>query len=210
MRRELIYAAIAVVLLLVLAGPVRKLVVSGKRLTKTSLDADKNIPVDVHTLAQQAAAVVGDDVSDEEYALARMVGSEEESADDATKTAIAWVCVNDAAAAFGGDIIACLTYSTHAGSKGYFGDQNGRRYSTARDPYDGDLAIARDVLSGSVPDPTSGAVNFFRPKVQDILYAKGKVRRTADQVDADWTSGGKELVDVPGADPDISFYRKVT
>jgi hypothetical protein len=208
MRRELIYAAVALALLWVLAGPVETFMTQGKRLTRTTV-VGGNVTADAHALALQAAGVVGEDVSDEEYALARMVGSEEESEDLATKTAIAWTCVNDAAAAFGGDIIACLTFSTDPARKGYFGDQTHRRYSTARDPYQGDLEIARAVLSGSSPDPTGGAVNFFRSALQDKLFAAGKVSRTGAQVDAAWTKAGKERVDVLGADPAISFYRKV-
>jgi hypothetical protein len=207
MRRQLIYLAIAVALFLVLAGPVETFMTQGKRLTRTTV-VNGNVGADPHALALQASEVTGDDVSDEEYALARMVGSEEEAEDDTTKIAIAWTCVNDAAATFGGDIIACLTFSTAADRKGYFGDQTHRRYSTARDPYEGDLALARAVLSGSSPDQTGGAVNFFRARLQDILYAQGKVKRTGAQVDADWTNAGKQRVDVPGADPAIWFYRK--
>ena len=206
MRRQLIYLAIAVALFLVLAGPVSTLMDRGKRLTHTTLDGAGNIAADPHALALQAAAVAGADVSDDEYALARMVSSEEGGADRATKIAICWVAVNDGQA-FGG-VVQVLTYDKSAAGSGYFGNQTGRRYSTARDPYEDDLEIARAVLSGQEPDTTGGATHFFRSALQDVLLAEGRVKKSAADVDASWRGYGFVPVAPDGADPAITFYRK--
>jgi hypothetical protein len=206
MRRELIYFAIAVALLLVLGGPVRTFVARGKRLTRTTLDSTGNVAADPHALAAAAGELLGELVGDEEYALARMVSSEEGDADRETKVAIAWVAVNDAQA-FGG-VVQVLTYSTTSSERGYFGDQTGRRYSTARDPYEDDLAVARAVLSGMEPDTTGGSTHFFRSALQDVLLAQGRVSRSAAEVDDKWRSEGFEPYAPAGADSDITFYRR--
>jgi hypothetical protein len=207
MRREFLYLALAAILFVVLFSQVETMIARGSRLTTAPAGDDGNVPVSPHDLAVQASDVTGDEVSDDDYGLARMLASEEPNADYVTKVALAWVCVNDSQS-FGG-IVAVLTYSSSAAHKGSYGTQTGRRYSTRSDPHEGELEVARRVRGGMEPDITSGAVNFFRPVVQDLLFAEGKVSRTSDQVDAEWTSAGKERVTVPGADPNIWFYRKV-
>jgi hypothetical protein len=206
MRKQLIYIAIAV-LLLVMGFGVARTIVKGKRLTRASVGTNGNVAADPHALALKASEATGDFVSDEEYALCRMIGSEEPDADYATQVAIAWVCVNDSQSF--GSVLDVVTYSTDSSRRGYFGDQTHRRYSTARDPYEGHLQVARAVLSGLEADTTGGAVNFFRPLVQNLLHGQNPTRyKSADQVDAEW-SRSKERVVVAGADQDLWFYRKV-
>jgi hypothetical protein len=80
--------------------------------------------------------------------------------------------------------------------------------STVLDPYDDDIAIAKAVLTGQLGDPTGGATNFFRPGLQDTLYAEGKVTRDADAVVADWTAGGLAQVSIDGIPGDeLAFFR---
>ena len=81
------------------------------------------------------------------------------------------------------------------------GGQAGRYASTANPSTDATRSIAYDVLSGLVPDPTGGAVQFDAPRTQDALFAQGRVRLDAAGVAASRESEGKEVVYLPGVDP---------
>jgi hypothetical protein len=130
------------------------------RLTHATEDEAGNVPRSVDDLAVEASATLGESVSPPEYALARMVRNENTPArkggNDAERAAIIWVCMNDAAANNGGDIVQCIT-----GGKG-FGHQTGRKYASGReDPYDIDLDLVRRCYSGQIPDPTGGRTHFM-------------------------------------------------
>lgn len=173
--------------------------VRGKRLTTSTTDSNGDIVESPIELARQASATLGRDVSVEAYALARNIHSEEASSDQATQAAVAWVAVNVA----DGDILRLLTRCKRASGNGKFGAQKGRFASTARDPYAGDLEVAEAVLSGAYPDPTEGAVHYFRPTLQDILFNQGKVSKTADQIEASWGGNGYQ---VAGVDAGLTFF----
>ena len=130
------------------------------KLTHCTEDADGNVPCSIDDLVAQASEVAGEAVSPPEYALARMVRNEMTPAhrggNDAERAAIIWVCMNDAAANNGGDIVQCIT-----GGKG-FGHQRGRKYASGReDPYDVDLDLVRRCYGGQIPDPTGGRTHFM-------------------------------------------------
>lgn len=173
--------------------------VRGRRLTRATTDDNGDIVESPAELAAQASQVVGRDVNVNAYALARNIHSEEASSDSPTQAAIAYVAVNVSH----GDIVGLLTRDKNPSGVGKFGHQSGRWASTAADPYESDLQIAETVLSGNVPDPTNGAVHYFRPTLQDILFNEGKVRKTSDQIEADW--GGQGYT-VPGVDSGLMFF----
>jgi hypothetical protein len=175
-------------------------VTRGARLTHTVLNDAGDVDDDPSSLAIAASAVAGRDVSLDELALSRMLASEEATSSAATKIAIAWVAVNEARRR--GVTAAALLLADRGPGDGHFGEQRGRYASTRADSYEGDLQIASDVLEGRVADITSGAVHFYRPKLQDQLYAKGKTSKTAADVAAAWGNG----YNVDGTDEGIVFF----
>lgn len=135
-------------------------VIGATRLTHETEDASGNVASSPEALAAEASQTLGQSVGVEEYALARMLRCERtpphKNGNDGEGAAIVWVCLNDAAAHDGGDIIRCLT-----NGRG-FGKQIGRKYATGRaDPYDRDLDLVRRCLSGAIPDPTGGRTHFM-------------------------------------------------
>jgi len=176
----------------------------GKKLSQSTLDANGDCEQSVDDLARQAADTLGiADTSVEGYSLARMLASEEESATADTKAALAWVAVN-VSNSRDTSITALLTDDINDHGQGKYGHQAGRWASTATDPYEGDWNVALNVLTGATPDPTGGAVHYYRPTLQDKLLALGKVKSSAAEIDAQWGGNG---FTVPGVDPDITFYR---
>ena len=180
--------------------------VRGRRLTHATTDANGDIVETPEDLAAQASQVVGRSVDVNAYALARNIHSEEASSDAPTQAAIAYVALNVSH----GDVVGLLTRNKNASGAGKFGDQrSGRWASTASDPYEGDLQIAETVLGGNVPDPTisdtapMGAIHYFRPTLQDILFSQGKVRTTSEQIEANWGGDGYT---VPGVDSGLLFF----
>ena len=173
--------------------------IKGKRLTKGTVNENGDIVESPEDLAAQASITLGREVSVEAYSLARNIHSEEASSDQATQAAVAWVAVNVS----NGDIVGLLTRCKRASGRGKFGLQTGRWASTARDPYEGDLEVAESILSGTYPDPTNGAVHYFRPTLQDILFNEGKVSKTADQIETSWGGNGYKI---DGVDDGLTFF----
>lgn len=182
----------------------------GARLTNASYDhATGVVSADPAELAAQMGATL------DECALARMLSSEEGRSDNTTKAAVAWVACNNAQHS-GKSVAALLLHATEPAHSGRFGtfknidkssprygeDSHGRpnvadRYaSTALDPYEGDLDLARAVLNGSIADMTSGAIQFDRPAGET----------NPDAVAAKRYAAGRTLVEVPGADPGLRFW----
>ena len=129
------------------------LVGRGRRLSVRTIDDSGTVVESLGDLVAQAVAVLGTDVQPDAYLLASVSASEHPNAGEREKAAIQRVVINDAAA--------------HGWSKEYavtvgkgMGHQSGRRYSSARDPYEDDLRIAVANLNGTQADETSGATNF--------------------------------------------------
>lgn len=158
------------------------------------------------------------------YALARMLSSEEGPSPTVYKIAVGWAAVNAA----GGNVAHKLLAGKGA-SDGHFASQNaryetgqldpatedpvtehaGKYATTAVDPREDDIVIATAILGGALADLTKGATNFYRPRVQDRQYAAGKVRRSAEQVDAEWRARGLEPLEIDGIDSaELAFYRE--
>lgn len=163
-------------------------ITQGTRLTRCPYDKTTGVvPCDPQALADQAGATL------EEYALARNIASEEGSKPVAVQALIAHATKNHAARS-GLAISALLLRANNGAHAGYFGTQkdidpdsanegsSDRYASTALDPYDGHLAVARGVLDGSIPDLTGGADQYDEPggeKDPDAVAAK---RLAAGQV----------------------------
>lgn len=171
----------------------------GARLTRAPYDPSTGVvPGTPDSLASTA------NLTDDQYALARMVSSEEGNSDNTIKVAVCWAVINYAAKVGKSitDLLIHATEPTHSGSFGTYKNidassaTNGKpdRYaSTALDPYDGDGQIASSCLDGTFADPTNGATQFDRPGGEkDPTYTETK-REAA----------GLHQVDVEGIDPSV-------
>lgn len=142
-----------------------------------------------------------------EYSLARMLASEVSQKNWTAAEAIAkgWVVLNDVKSRpdlWKGDVFKLITYSTNPDHRGRYGRQAGRRYSSANDPHERDLTIARALLRGDYPDPTGGAVKYMDPKA---FAGQPGATGTAEEKHAEWTAQGLRRVPVSGV-PDTWFY----
>ncbi len=180
----------------------------GRRLTNTHEDAGGTIPDPPQELADIASKVCGHKVDVDTYALARMIASEEGSADLQSQQAVALVVVNDAKS----NGWSLLKTITHRRGKAYgtFGQQSGRRYSSALDPYESHLAVAEEVISGKVTDFTGGSIKFVNPsqKVFDAQAKKAGSKRanTFAEVDSSWSSSGLASRTIPGINQLVFYY----
>ena len=173
----------------------------GKRVTHCPYNAQGVVPADPQALAAQAG------VSIECYALARMLSSEEGRSSTRIKIAIGWCLVNEAAHQYK-TVDRVLLRANNADHAGMFGTQkdidqsspnfgkSDRYASTALDPYQGDIDVARGILDGTFADETLGAQQFDRPAGE----------KNPAQVAAKRVGAGAELVMLEGVD-DIRFWR---
>lgn len=154
---------IAAAVLLVYGGRnvVRDFVTRGKRLT-VSTTTDGAVRERPELLVAEAARTLGRDVDPEAYALARMIRSEAGSRGVREKAAIGFVALNDARS-HSWSVLETVT--KHRRRTFTFGEQSGGgRYSTARDPYENDLALAEAILAAEVEDETRGATKFVHER----------------------------------------------
>ncbi len=129
---------------------------AGKKLTTSTRDSDGVVEQDPYELRAAAARTVGRDVSDDAYALARMVRSEAGSADLQTKVRLANVAMNQARR-LGWSVYDVIVYHKTESRNGYYGAQISGRFASSQDPYEIDLKAAEIALQG---DTTNGATNF--------------------------------------------------
>lgn len=141
-------------------APLVDVMARGKRLT-TSTVIGGVVQESASTLAAQAAAVLGRDVSTEALALALMVRAEDGSAGQVAKVYKCHVAFNQAAA-LGWTIVELIQYHQTASRSRHFGEQISGRFASGRDCYENDLAAAEYAQSqhDAGIDPTFGAVNF--------------------------------------------------
>jgi hypothetical protein len=124
----------------------------GRRLTMLTLDDQGNVLENIDDLTEAATEVMGRPVSKDALLLAIMSGSEHASASEKEKAAMQRVALNRITVSK--DLESVLT-----GGKG-LGEQTGRPFSTARDAWEDDLAIAEANLAGELEDETLGATRF--------------------------------------------------
>jgi hypothetical protein len=176
----------------------------GDRLTHGTYDSDTGVVTDdPATLATTA------NLTEDQYALARCLSSEEGNSSTPIKVAVCWSVINYAAKV-GKTITDLLTHATEPTHSGYFGSYknvdassstNGKpdRYASTRiDPYEGDGQIASSCLDGTFPDPTGGAIQFDRPGGE----------KNPDYTATKRAAAGLVVADVDGIDSSvIRFWR---
>ena len=177
----------------------------GARLTKFPVDPSLNY---VPQSPAECAAAAGD-LDVDVYSLARMIRSEEGRSNVASKIAVGFAAVNRARSA-NKSLTALLTMGNTG--NGFYGPQNsgGRYAATDQDPYEGDAAIAAICLGGYATDPTFGSELFDRPKLQDLLLARGTTgySKGSQGVADARVAAGYELVAATGVDvSELRFWR---
>lgn len=166
-------------------------------------------------LRASASLTAGFPVSNDQYALARMIRSE------GAKEGVvrAHVAMNDLETfPYAQNLFDLLTYSTDKARRGFFGKQysppfgkylsaNRRRYSTARDPYETDLQTAMLALAERSRgiDRVKGATKFIDKS--DMGAQLGSV--SFAQKDAEWRGDGYQPFSLPEFGNDLVLYRKV-
>lgn len=185
--------------------------VRGKKLSSSTLSEDGTILESPSVLAMLASGVYRQPIAPEVYSLARMIRSEGAAEGEVR----GHVAMNDLRDLGWQSLQFLLTYSTADWSRGKYGKQHSvrsdgqkqtRRYSTARDPYEGDVKMALKVLSdhSSGYDPTGGAVKFLdREAMASQLGSQG-----FDAVNARWTSEGLVPYTLPQYGDDLVLYRR--
>lgn len=164
---------------------VRRFVGRGKKLTTSHLNPDGSLVESPDDLVAQVRAAMGRDVAEDAVLLARVSASEHSGAAEREKTAIQWVCRNDASA-HGWSIRHTVTVNP-----GTLGKQAGRRYATdgggplgCDEIHEDDLYVAESILAGQLPDPTYGAAKFVHMtgyrKFEDFLLGHPKVQEWID------------------------------
>ena len=194
---------------------------------KFTVDAKGIVKEDPAMLARAAGLVIGRPVSLKEFALASMISSEEGSAPNNIKIAVAHVALNRAKQKSVPLVKLLLPDGKLAGQ--YVGYQTKRKYvksryvATKSPPSKVDLDIANLVLAGKVKDETGGAVQFDSPRVQRAVLAKkarmlregralsgpaAKTKKTPEVVAMARLREGKEMVTIPGVPADeLRFWR---
>jgi len=181
----------------------------GKLLTHAPAGANGVVPARPRDLVASASAAIGRGVSQDAYDLARMIRSE----GAAEGRVRAHVALNDATA-HGWSLHFALTYSTNPKANGYYGEQHtpalrapdgvssSRRYSTAHDPYEGDLELAEQVLAEHAAgvDPSQGATKFY-----DVDSGQ-EGAASYDQVVAAWAP--LQPFNVPGYPDSFVIFRR--
>jgi hypothetical protein len=197
-----------------LAIAVTDVVARGKRLTWAGKGDDGQVAVSPEFLSAAASSELGRVVPQEVYDLARMIRSEGAAAGRIR----AHVAINDARD-LGWTVHTLLTYSTSPLCKGMYGEQSTpaarapggvrstRRYSTAADPYEGDVEMAEQVLAQHAQgeDPTGGAVKF----VDKASLSVQEGARTFEDIVASWGGDGLQPFNVAGYSDDLVVFRRV-
>lgn len=206
MRRWKIAAIVVALLALIyFGGPVVvDIAVRGARLSRSTWDAAdmQTIAEDPEDLTAQAADVVGQSVDADEYAAARMCRSEEGHASDFVKRCLIQTAINDAER-HGWTLLRALTVSSVSARTGRFGHQVTRRYSTAVDPFDSDLQVARQAIADHAAgiDDAQGAEKFVN------IGAFATPTKYAE-VTAAWAREGLSPFRIDGVPSQLVFFRR--
>jgi hypothetical protein len=174
----------------------------GKRLNTTEVNDLGYVPEDPYALLNEARAVMGYDIEQDVYALARSGRSEGRNGMEAR------MHVFMAQAEQAGTSVWDLTLrQTGSPKNGFFGTQKGRRWASSRDPYEGDVMLAEKVYTdhNNGIDPTGGASRF----VDKSAFGKQEGTRTYAEVEAKWRAEGYEPYEYADASSDFVLFRRV-
>lgn len=175
----------------------------GRRLNSTEVNEQGFVTDDPYALLNEARAVMGYEIEQDVYALARSGRSEGKNGMEARMH----VFMTQAEQA-GLSVFALTVKQTGSPKDGYFGTQRGRRWASSRDPYEGDVRLAEKVYTehNNGIDPTGGASRF----VDKSAFGKQEGTRTYADVLHDWRNEGYQDYEYADASSDFVLFRKVT
>lgn len=193
------------------AANVTNLFERGAKLSTSTLGKNGAVLEDPDELLQQAADTLGRDVDADKYALARMGRSE---GVDGMRLRM-HVALNDLdalQAQYGTNVysslLALMLHSKVAAGDGHYSQQQlGKRYSTSKDPYEGDYELAEAVYEERAAgiDPTGGATKFAD---KDSFSSQPGATKTFAENDASWRASGLQPFNADGASNNLVLYRK--
>lgn len=170
---------------------------------------------DPSSLAATASIALGTTVDLDTYSLARMIRSE----GAAQGLVRAHVALNDLAVfPYADTITELVTYSTDKKRRGYYGkqyspampptfpDANKRRYSTASDPYEGDVQMAAQAIAERAAgvDRVDGATKFIDRGSMGVQLGSASFEKT----DATWKADGMVAFTLPELGDNLVLYKK--
>jgi hypothetical protein len=183
---------------------VKDVVTQGKRLTYGALnESTGNVEPDPDSLLAAAIDRFGSTIAADEYAAARMLRSEGAKTGDLR----VHVALNDLASLGWSSLVSLFTYSTVPTRKGFYGSQTSRRYSTARDPYEGDILTARQAIADHAAgfDPSQGATKFVdKSSMGGVQAGTG----TFDALVARWGADGLVPFTLPQYGDDLVLFKR--
>lgn len=145
----------------------------GRPVTRSTVLPSADVQESPEALLREARAFPGlSDLTLTEYTLARMIGSENARGNVAIWAALGDVLLNRAERRR-------QTLFEHLVPRGVYGRQGQgarpkRPASTARDPREAHVDVARRLLSGELRGIAKGATRFFDPATQDRLARRGR------------------------------------
>lgn len=193
------------------AGAVTDLFARGARLNHTQHDAIGVVPDDPDELVAEAEAVMAETIGRNSYALGRMGRSEGEDG-MIYRMHVALNDLADLQDKYGDHIYsslwALMLHSKNAQADGHFSEQYlGKRYATTRDPYEGDIRLARAVMTDHAAgiDPTGGATKFVD---KNAFVSQPGATGSYEEKRDEWIAAGLEPVeDLPGASSNFVIFR---
>jgi len=174
--------------------------VRGARLNHTTIKQGV-IEDPPYSLIGEATEILGFDVDEDTYALARSGRSEGVDGMEARMH----IFLNQAAAAG----LSVFQLTVRGGAKdGYFAHQAGRRWASDRDPYAGDVGLAQKVQADRAAglDPTGGASNYY--DVDAFGHQAGTGSEEAKR--QEWLAKGLVPYYFPGASDNLVLWRPGT
>lgn len=167
-------------------------------------------------LRMQASQVMGESLTSDVYALARMIRSEGAKQGEVR----AHVALNDlkTLSFLNGSLFGLLTYSTDKTRRGVYGaqwspkvlpqypTQNARRYATSQDPFKSDIEMAKKVLydRSRGEDKALGATKFIDKKSMGGVQPGTK---SFEFVNNEWVKGGYIPFQIAEYGSDLVLYR---
>ena len=166
-------------------------------------------------LRSQASNAMGESLTNDVYALARMIRSEGAKQGEVR----AHVALNDLETLpFIHSLFGLLTYSTDEKRRGLYGaqwskavppnypKQNARRYATIQDPFRSDVELAKRVLADRAAgiDKSQGATKFIDKSGMGGVQAGSK---SFESVNAEWVKGGYIPFQLAEYGDDLVLYR---
>lgn len=193
----------------VAAGYVMNVFARGNSLSDSSTNDAGVVVDDPEVLRMQAEAVLGYSADLDTYALARMGRSEGVDGMEARMH----VALNDLAnlqSTYGTNVYSSISqlmlHTKVAGADQHFGEQYlGKRYSTVKDPFEGDYHLAEKVRADRANgiDITGGALKFVD---KDSFSTQRGSSGSYEAKEAEWAAAGLQPVSFPGATDNFVLF----